>query len=547
MNSPDPRARSSRRTRILLTLSLIVPVSLYVALATRLLAAHVGYQMDEALYVESAVFLLHGHGTPPFVHDPASWITLFGRSWPLMIIPYVGAAKAYVALPLFAILGTSAEVARLSGILLGGLGIAGLLTLIGTQVGPAAGLIAGAFLAIHPSYLDFTVFDNGGASVWMAAMGLAALALTHHLRRRSTISALLLGIAAGLGVWARANVVWLLASAIAAALFVWGRRALPTTKHAAAMVIGGACGALPLLVYEVRSRLATFQFMASTRQALSGRLLAPRFHGLAEVMISDGEQRAIWAGPRLPPWQLGVGAALLAVVLLSIFIPARNGDPAIARWRRAFAAAAAVLMAILLLSRLNVGQHHLVAVLPLAAAALAILAVEFARRSRRAVALIATAAAGLAALFLCWDVRIDRGLRETGGRRVFSSAISDVSAYLESHPVSPDRLKILNWGFQNNLYVISGGSVYGTEIFWESTREMSRPGLTWGAEIRDGGSFLLFRFPRPTSGLSPAEEGFSEALERHVGPRREKLFVDRSGAPLAALIEIDPAPERKPD
>ncbi len=544
MDSPASQARSSQGTRILFALSLIVPVSLYLILATRLLGAHVGYEMDEALYVESAVFLLHGHGAPPFVHDAASWITLFGRSWPLMIIPYVGATKAYVALPLFAALGTSAEVARLAGILLGGLGIAGLVTLIGMQVGPGAGLLVGALLAIHPSYLDFTVFDNGGVSVWMAAMGLVALALAHHLHRRSTFSGFLLGAAAGLGVWGRANIVWLLTSAIAAALVSWGLRALPAKRQGAAMVIGGLFGALPLLVYEVRSGMATFQFVSSTRQPLSGRLLAPRLRGLAETLISDGEQRGIWGGPRVPAWQLGVGAAVLAVVLIAIFLPVRGGDSAVGRWRRAFAAAAGTLMAILLLSRLNVSQHHLVAVLPLTIAAVVLLTVEFRPLSRPAVALLAAAACGLATLSLGWDVRIDRGLRETGGKRVFSSALSDVAAYLEAHPVPPDRLKILHWGFQNNLYVVSRGSVYGDELFWRSTREASARGWTWDAEIRNGGSFLIFRFPQPSSPFSAGAEGFLEALDRHTGPRQEKLFFDRTGSPVAAIIEIDPAPSR---
>ncbi len=107
MDSQGRPTRISRRTGVLLALSLLAPLSLYAVLATRMLRAGVGYEMDEALYVESAVFLLHGQGTPPFVHDPASWVTVFGRRLPLMIIPYVGAAKAYAALPLFAAFGAA--------------------------------------------------------------------------------------------------------------------------------------------------------------------------------------------------------------------------------------------------------------------------------------------------------------------------------------------------------------------------------------------------------------------------------------------------------
>ena len=529
-----PAEPQTRSTRALFPLSLIVPLAIYVGFATRLITAHVGYQYDEALYVESAVFMLRG--TP----DLASWIAGHGRRWPLMIIPYVGSTKAYVAMPLFAVLGINADVARFSGVLLGSLGIAGLVMLIGKQVHPAAGLIAGVFLAIHPSYLDFTVFDNGGVSVWMGAMGLIALALESHLRRRSTHSALLFGVAAGIGVWARANVLWLLASGIVAALLAFGRRAVPARRHIAAMMIGGSLGALPLIAYEVGSRLATLRFIASTRTSLSGPLIAQRLRALVELMISDGEQRGIWAGPPLPRWGIAIEAVLVTLVLLCAVIRIRSGDPAISRWRRAFALSAVLLTIILLTSRLGIQQHHLAAVLPLALSALAILSIEVVRHLRPAILPLGALAVGFAVLCLSWDARIDRGLRQTGGKRVFSSAVYDLDEYLESHHVPTDRLKILSWGLRNNLYVISRGSVYGSELFWGATKARSSRGMSWDSEIRDGGSFLFFLFPTGSPALEAAAEGFSEALRGYDGPRRERLFADRSGDPFARLVEIPP-------
>ena len=140
--------------------------------------------MDEALYVPSAaVFLLHGQGTPPFVHDPACWVTVFGRRLPLMIIPYVGAVKAYAALPLFVAFGANAETSGspASSSALSESPVSS--RSIGTQAGTRSRADRRSLLAIHPSYLELTVFDNGGVSVWMAGMGLVALALTFHLRR----------------------------------------------------------------------------------------------------------------------------------------------------------------------------------------------------------------------------------------------------------------------------------------------------------------------------------------------------------------------------
>ena len=230
---------------------------------------------------------------------------------------------------------------------LGCVGIAGLVTLIATEVGPAAGLIAGVLVAIHPSYLDLTVFDNGGVSVWMASMGLVASALTNHLRRQTKLSAFLLGVAGGLGVWARVNVLWLLASGGVAVLFVYGRRAVPRRDRGWAMGVGGACGALPLILYEIGSRMATVQYIANARRPLPASRFAERLRELAEVMIADGEQRVIWAGPPMPSWQVGLGFALLVAVLFCVFLPIRAQDSEISRSRRAFALTAVLLTGIM--------------------------------------------------------------------------------------------------------------------------------------------------------------------------------------------------------
>lgn len=525
--------------RALFALLLGVELLLYVGFASRLIHAHVGYQYDEALYVDSAVFALHGVGMPP-TRDFGRWTAVHGRRWPLMIIPYVGTTKALVALPLFAVFGITPEVARFSGVALGCVGIAGLVTLIGIEASPLAGLIVGGLLAIHPSYLDLTVFDNGGVSVWMAAMGLASLALTNHLRRRTRLSAFLLGIAGGLGVWARLNVLWLIVSVIAAALFVYGRRAIPPRAHIWAMALGVGCGAFPLVLYEAGSGLATLRFIADARQPLSVSRVAHLPRETAELMISDGEQRGIWAGPRLPSWQVGVGAVVLAAVVLCLFVGVASVDPGISRWRRAFAVSAVVLVGAMLTSGFPIAPHHLVAVLPLALAALAILSVEASSRFRIAAPLLA-AAFGFSVLLVSWDARIVRGLRQSEGKGFWSSAVDDVRRDVQAHAVPPDRLKILNWGFLHNLYVGSGGSVYGSELFWGASRERSSRGLAWESEMLDGGVFLLYLFPTGPSGLDAAAVGFSRALLEYRGPRRERRFFDRSGAPVALLVEIPSA------
>jgi hypothetical protein len=82
--------------------------------------------------------------------------------------------------------------------------------------------------------------------------------------------------------------------------------------------------------------------------------------------------------------------------------------------------------------------------------------------------------------------------------------------------------------------------VYGSEIFWGATEEASGRGRPWELEIREGGAFLLFQ--TPSLPASPAALGFRKALEEYRGPRRTKTFFERSGTPLAEVVEIPGGP-----
>ena len=456
-----------------------------------------------------------------------------------MIVPYVGATKAFVTLPLFVAFGISAGAlpARFAGVLLGSLGIAGLVALIGTEIHPAAGLIAGILLAIHPSIwtspYSTTVAHRFGWAPWDSAPG----RFTIYLRRRSTLSALLLGFAIGLGVWARANFVWLVVSVMAAALLVCGRRAIPHGRHIVFILIGVAGGASPLIAYEARSRLATLDFIAATRRPLSAHEIGQRLRGLSELMIADGEQRGIWWGPPRPIWQVAIGALLLGIVLVSLGMRFRSGDPALSRWRRAFAWSAVILAGLIVSSNLNVGQHHLVAVLPLALGALAILSVELARRSRAAIPLLAAGAIGLVAISLASNVQIGRGVDRTG-------KVGLVERHQRRQGLPPVAQSPAGSPEDSELGVSEQSVRHFRRVPARPGALLERhgigfgPGLTWSSEIADGGWFLFF--PVDSWGPSPATRGFLDALKVYRGPRARKVFTDRMGTKFAVVIEVAP-------
>src|SRR4051794_36873099 len=212
-----------------------------------------GLHYDEAIFVNGAVQVLSGRQELAFAAQPWSWVKISGRQWPLMVLPYAGPMRAYAAVLPFAVFGVSTSAARIVTTLLGALGIWGFSVLIGDQFGAQAGAVTAWILAINPAYLASTIYDPGGVTEWMAPAGLISLALARYLRRPAARSALWLGLAAGFGIWTRANLVWLLAAAAVAGIIVLGRRVLVPARHLAAICVGGILGGAVFLWYEIRS------------------------------------------------------------------------------------------------------------------------------------------------------------------------------------------------------------------------------------------------------------------------------------------------------
>ena len=60
---------------------------------------------DEAIFLNGAVQVLSSGQEPSFAHDPWSWVTILGRRWPIMVMPYIGPMRDYLALLPFSLFG----------------------------------------------------------------------------------------------------------------------------------------------------------------------------------------------------------------------------------------------------------------------------------------------------------------------------------------------------------------------------------------------------------------------------------------------------------
>ncbi|HWY46457.1 MAG TPA: glycosyltransferase family 39 protein [Bryobacteraceae bacterium] len=505
-------------------------VVLYCLLATVLILQRPGLHYDEALLVLGSVQMRHSPTELALPHDPDTWYCFRHRCLPLMTVRYVGAVKDYLCLPLFALFGKRAEVVRFASVFLSLIGIWGVAKIIGEHVSRPAAAFASLAIAINPGFDNITVFDNGTVGVWMAAFGLVCLALSGYARRSRARAAFWLGAAMGFGIWARANFLWLDIAILIAALVVLRKEFLFPLRHWTAWAIGGIAGGLPFLVYQVHSKLGTWEAtnMFVAPEPLVDRLLT-RLVLFSETLLTDREHRAMWDGPAMPGWQRWLFPAVVVASLVICAVMGGAWERARSLWTRGTVVTFAVLGLFLFLTRTRVSEHHLVALVPLAAIivvlACSILQARF--RWGRGVS------GGLAAVYLAsvfsWQVQTIEGLHRTRGVGAWSDGVYTLARQLPQK-YSAQEIKILDWGLENNLYVLTGARLHTREIYSDEAH------APWLEEIRRGGVFLL---NGPENRQFPAAtEAFLKALAE-TRPVVQRFSVpQRSGVPFAEVIDI---------
>ncbi len=505
---------------------------LYGLLAAILILQRPGLHYDEALLVLGSVQMRHSPAELTLPHDPDTWYCFGHRCLPLMTVRYVGAVKEYLCLPLFALFGTRAWVVRFASVFLSVFGIWGVARIIGEHVSRPAAAFAALAIAINPAYNNITVFDNGTVGVWMAAFGLVCLALSAYVRRSSGRAAFWVGAAMGFGIWARANFLWLDIAILIAAMVVLRKQVLFPLRHWMAWVVGGILGGLPFVIYQVHSNLGTWEAtnMFAASEPLSYRLLA-RAVMLAETLLTDREHRAMWDGPAMATWQRWLFPAVVVVSLVICAAMSGSWGRVRSLWVRGVAMTFVVLGLFLFLTRTRVSEHHLVALVPLAAIivvmACSILQAQF--RWGRGVS------GGLAAVYLSsvfyWQVATIDGLHRTRGVGAWSDGIYTLARQLPQKYGSQE-IKILDWGLENNLYVLTDARLHTREIYSDEAH------APWPDEIRGGGVFLLNgpenrQFPQASEAFLKALAETQTAVQRFTVPQR-------SGVPFAEEIDIRP-------
>jgi hypothetical protein len=195
-----------------------------------------------------------------------------------------------------------------------------------------------------------------------------------------------------------------------------------------------------------------------------------------------------------------------------------------------------VLGLVLFLTRTRVAEHHLVALVPLAAIVVVLACSILQARFRWGRGF----SVGLAAVYLSsvfyWQVQTIEGLHRTRGVGAWSDGVYTLARQLPQK-YGTQEIKILDWGLENNLYVLTDARLHTREIYSDGAH---RP---WIDEIEGGGVFLLNgpdnrQFPLPSRTFLQDVASTQPTMQRFS-------VLQRSGVSFAEIIDIQPGTIRR--
>jgi 4-amino-4-deoxy-L-arabinose transferase-like glycosyltransferase len=497
-----------------------------------------------------------------------------GHQLPLMLMPYIGAIKAYIYRPLFMLFTPSALTVRLPVIIIGLTAL--LLTYLLTRnlFGRLTAVFGAALLATDPSYI-FHIRNDWGPVALMMLFKVGSLYFLVRFAQTKQRAFLVAGaFMLGLGVYDKANFLWYLFALPLAAFLIWPRqcRILLSRRNLTTAAMFFVLGCWPLLLFNLAKKGATFREQIATSTPLSNaiayktQVLKETLNGTAAYhFINNGAEPGYFrsagaAGFKgnsfssvtlglidfqetlLPPALL---VAAIVIVLLLMFSTNRG--------RRAISFViilALVIFAGIIATPRATGSHHILMLYPfpqiiVAYAASGLWSWKFTARnpSTRLTAGVVLAALLFSLLVsnLVLDAKYLQSFRAIGGKGIWSAAVFQLAEFGQAN--RKNKLLLMDWGFENQLQLLSRGSLNREEFFWtllDQKREKALVDLLYQKAGKDNDTIFVFH-TSPYAQFTEPRRIFDRMLAKYaLSSQTVKVFYQNDGEAVFQLEQISP-------
>ena len=529
------------------TLSLLLVCALYLVFAC-LYLREPGLEYDEVLFANAAL----GDKDGSFI-----WfdVSVDGAKVPLMLMSYIGAVKAFVYAPIFALFPPSPISVRLPAIL------AGLLAMVATYFFVAyvfdrrTALIAALLLASDPSYIYHTRLDWGPVALMLLFKMTSLYCFARFAKTRRVLYLAAGAFLLGLGLYDKAVFVWFLAALLLAALVVWRRqwRQWVTRRNTLTVALFFFLGCWPLLLYNALTLGGSLKGQLSLPVDM-WRSIQDKTHVLLSTL--DGTAVSSFVQPMAARATLMLEILLGCLVVTGYLLLRRRLEKA-----RPLAFLLLLSLGILLLlyvTPMARGSHHFMMLYPFPQILVAFVCSTLVGRvwappGRRRTLRHAISYAAIVSLVVLItsnaivDTEYLRSFSHEGGRGIWSDAIYDLAAFAQENPRYSYAL--MDWGFGTQMLLLSRGAIVKDELFY-FLEDPARVGVATRDELADWlyhrwmrspASVFVFHAPAYTLFDQP-KMVFDAMLERHdLRSQLLKVFRQRNGDPVYLLYEVVPA------
>jgi hypothetical protein len=505
-----------------------------------------GLNYDELLQLTPALAFAKGGLSSAVAVIPKTELHLLGHDLPLMILPYLGSVKTISFVPVAALFGISPESVRFFSVAVGALAlVATYLFARRLFVRSEVAAIATVLLATDPSFIFYSRVDFSPTVFMMLFKGLGLWQLLDWWRSQRRRSLVLGCFALGLGVYDKADFLWIIA-AVAAAAFVLDRRRVvrmvvrrESLPGAAAFVVG----CLPLIVYNLswppRTLAASLEGKLHLKYGSgSGNPLLELWERIRLLgRLLDGERVSRDLGGIAYGWP-ALPLAVLAAALCVGFLYAKPATRT--RVRPAFFILLCGIFTLVAtaLTPGGGGPQHVLLVYPFPHLVLAAGLAEAARlyRARRSVVVVALIVLGLAGTGVWSLQRTMSRLQATGGSGNFSSAIYQLNDYLLAR--DRDRKVVaIDWGIHHNLVGLSNGRISSLDL-WLPLNEPAAPRGKLRAQLIEPGYDYILHSRAETNFELPRDRFFEIVKRARRRPQLETTIFTRDGKRLFEVYRV---------
>lgn len=486
-------------------------------IAAVLFIPYAGFEDDETLFAG------------PLYTSGAFFVRMFHHNVPIMLMSYLGTLKTWIYAPILRFWAPNVWSVRVPAVLIGIATICVFYRLLLRVGRPRAALAGAALLATDPSFLLTDTFDWGPVALQHLTLTAALLLLLTAYQDASPKKIAFGFLFLGLGMWDKALFSWLLGGLVMATITVFPRefRRLFNRRNVALAVLGFVVGAAPLIIYNTRTRLATFRGNAKfSTEGFSGKALLLRLtldgSGLFGWLVND-EQADHPNAPATTIERLSVTVREhLGQHRSNLFVAALVTAALLAplwwkRQRRAmlFAMIAMVVAWLQMAFTKDAGGavHHAVLLWPLPHFAVAVAFAEASLSIRRYSAAVLSGAIIVlcAANLLVINQYFSQFVR-FGPALIWSDAMGPLSASFDD--AAGQNIYVTDWGIMDQLIMLHQGRLH----VWVGTEPMNDPTLT-----DRGRQMLQFWMSRPNpvfvGHTKPYEvlQGTYDRLETYMG------------------------------